>query len=185
MREYVGKTMIAAMWLTASTGCGVASQQDTTQEPGRGALAQEETPEETAPEETAPEPRKGSPIPCAVATVLAERCLFCHGDTPLGAPFSLTLAEDFQGESYSDPDRTMTQVTSERVNAEEGRRMPPAALGDLTAEELKTLNDWLEDGAKSGAGCGGSTLDAGTLDAGNGEPSDAVDSGSAADAEEG
>ncbi|MET0341023.1 MAG: hypothetical protein ABW252_08470 [Polyangiales bacterium] len=150
MRE---RGWISAAWLVTSVGCATASHDDGASHRQRVGWLEEPI-------------NKGSAFPCEVDAILVEYCQICHGDPALGAPFSLMRPQDFQGESYADPDKTMAVASRERITAAQpGKRMPPPALGTLTDQDLATLTGWLDRGAPAGSGCGGG-LDASTLDAG-------------------
>ena len=95
----------------------------------------------------------GGAIPCEVAEVVEKHCGSCHGDKPVSANFSLSKLEHFTGESASDDTKKMHEVALTRVSATDKKRMPPTSEDALSADELKTLTDWLKGGAKAGTAC--------------------------------
>lgn len=84
-------------------------------------------------------------VPCDVSTVIGGKCISCHGSPPAGgAPMSLTSAAELKAPSASDPNKTMAQVSVERMKA---GTMPPGggATGDTAA-----LEAWIADGYPAG-----------------------------------
>jgi len=87
-------------------------------------------------------------VPCDVAKIVQDKCLSCHGEQKAsGVEFSLLKLADFHQPALSDDTKKMYEVAHTRVNAPT-KKMPPASVKALTAEELKTLSDWLSAGAK-------------------------------------
>lgn len=87
-------------------------------------------------------------VPCDVAKIVEAKCLDCHGDERgSGVTFSLTKLADFHQPAPSDEKQTIHEMAYTRVNAD-SKKMPPASVSALTDDELKTLNDWLDGGAK-------------------------------------
>lgn len=114
----------------------------------------------------APDPVQGPPmratptdapsIPCAVASIVGERCTGCHGSEPtFGAPMPLTTLADFQAPARSDNGRKVFEVVAERIDPMDvARRMPPTSLPALDSEAKDALNAWIEGGALGvGGGC--------------------------------
>jgi hypothetical protein len=102
----------------------------------------------------------GSPapdgLPCDVASLLATRCLSCHGSVPLpGIPVSLATHADLVMRSRAFPDQSLAQRALARVQL---GTMPPG--GGLTPAEVQLLATWVQGGAQPGT-CGSSALDAG------------------------
>jgi hypothetical protein len=88
----------------------------------------------------------GEPFPCDVVDVLSERCMRCHGESPVGGAVQLLDHEDWMADSpFYDPSKKIHEVAKIRINNGE---MPQGAT--LTAEELETLDAWLADGAPAG-----------------------------------
>ncbi len=99
-------------------------------------------------------------FPCAVAQIIVDNCASCHGDEPsFGAPMSLTTLEAFQAPAVSDDSRPVYDLAYDRVTATAAnRRMPPASSDELSADDKKTLSNWLKGGAKgTSAGCNSSS----------------------------
>jgi hypothetical protein len=88
-------------------------------------------------------------IPCAVRDVLAAHCARCHASPPAyGAPMALLSHADFAAAAHADPARPTFALVQERINTSDAQlRMPPASQPQLGADELATLNAWLDDGA--------------------------------------
>jgi cytochrome c5 len=97
---------------------------------------------------------KGADLPCDVEQIVTKNCGTCHGEeTAFGAPVSLTNPADFAATATDSKAQTMAELVKTRINATDvTKRMPPSP-GKLSAAELKTLNDWLDDGAQGGARC--------------------------------
>ncbi len=84
-------------------------------------------------------------VPCNVATLLAK-CTSCHGSVPSGgAPMSLLSVADFQAPAKSDPNKTMGQVSVERMTAS---TMPP---GGGSEADAVTLDTWIKAGYPAGS----------------------------------
>ena len=83
-------------------------------------------------------------VPCAVATVLKQHCVSCHGNTPAqGAPVSLVNSASFNRDAGGQ--REGTAVLARIRSAE--RPMPPPPLARLTEPEITTLETWIAPGA--------------------------------------
>lgn len=127
-----------------------------------------------------PQPGSAGGVPCDVARVVSDNCTLCHAATPVfGAPMPLMTLADFHKPAFSNPQRKVFEVVSERINAQEvARRMPPASSEALAAADLAAMNAWLGasamgtatgacnitmGGSPTGmAGGGGTTLPPGT-----------------------
>jgi len=95
-------------------------------------------------------------LPPAVQTVLADRCVICHGDPPIAkVPGSLLSAQDFLRPAKSEPGKTTAQVTLERIDVATTMRMPPPPASPLPAAEASTLRSWIEAGMPLEACAGG------------------------------
>lgn len=91
-----------------------------------------------------------SGLPCAIASVLSERCVSCHGSTPsTGVPMSLMSYADLTASSKSDPTKTNAQLSLERMVA---KTMPPG--GGATAADIEAFQAWVDAGTPMGT-CGG------------------------------
>jgi hypothetical protein len=99
----------------------------------------------------------GSAVPCAVASILTEKCALCHGPTPkFGAPMRLTSPSDFQAAAPITTAQPVHQVASSRINATDSARLmpPPGTVAPLSESERATLQQWLSSGAQgSASGC--------------------------------
>lgn len=89
-------------------------------------------------------------MPCEVASVLAARCISCHGTTPTsGAPSSLMTRDDLLAPSALGG--TVASRCVVRVK-EPVASMPPPYTGDtLTPAEVATLEGWVNAGLPGGA----------------------------------
>ncbi|MCA3012104.1 MAG: hypothetical protein INH41_06830 [Myxococcaceae bacterium] len=111
----------------------------------------------------------GGGVPCEVSTVLAQRCLGCHGSPPAAAPMSLSSAADFRAIRGGQEVRALS-LSRLRDPA---RPMPPS--GVLPAAELSVLEGWLQAGVPEGLRCtttapvdaGAPVVDAGASAAGD------------------
>lgn len=105
----------------------------------------------------------GQALPCAVQSILAEKCQLCHGDPPsFGAYMALTNYAQFHAQGTTDKTKTYAELAKLRINAEVSGagHMPPPTSPQLSAEELLSLNAWLDQGAPAavaGQSCGGPT----------------------------
>jgi len=90
-------------------------------------------------------------LPCDVQTLVASKCLSCHGEKlASGVTFPLTSLDAFHQPAPSDESRKIYEVAVDRVTATDTskvKRMPPASVS-ITADETKTIADWLKAGAK-------------------------------------
>lgn len=101
----------------------------------------------TAPGLDAPSaPVAEGPDFCRVQAVLHDKCHTCHGEsTKSGAPMSLVSHEDFAKASVLDPSKTVAEVVKARIHDTQ-RPMPPTPAM-LSAEELATLDGWIDGGS--------------------------------------
>ncbi|MDH5673297.1 MAG: hypothetical protein OEZ06_14180 [Myxococcales bacterium] len=96
--------------------------------------------------------QSGTPFPCDVAPVLADRCQTCHGATPVGGAVTLASPEDwhkpspfYASQNGLDPSTPIYKVAEIRVN---DGTMPQGA--PLEPDDLAALNSWLQNGAVAG-----------------------------------
>ncbi|MET0283741.1 MAG: hypothetical protein ABW352_04705 [Polyangiales bacterium] len=88
-------------------------------------------------------------LPCDIDRIVSAKCGVCHGEDP-SAPMALTTATDFQ--AITADKGAMYQTAKAKINAADPRgRMPPVSNDPLTADELTTLNAWLDKGAPGSA----------------------------------
>ena len=98
-------------------------------------------------------------LPCAVQTLLQARCASCHGTTKAGgAPSTLVSYADLLKKSLEDPAVTEAEQSLRRMR-DTAFPMPPAPAASPTAQEIATLQDWINAGYPTGS-CAG---DAGTV----------------------
>jgi Copper type II ascorbate-dependent monooxygenase, C-terminal domain len=94
-------------------------------------------------------------LPCDVNAILVSKCQTCHGNPLMSGPMPLITWNDLQATS---PVYTGVKI-AERVKARihnTASPMPPAARPQLTAQELATLDAYLNAGApQSTATCSG------------------------------
>jgi hypothetical protein len=93
-----------------------------------------------------------SGIPCDVAAVLSRKCALCHGEKrAFNAPMSLVTQADFRAKAPVSTSRTVREVALARIEPDDSAAAmpPPGTLDPLEPDELKTLRDWLEGGARS------------------------------------
>jgi len=119
---------------------------------GCGAYAE---PSDSPADVTLLEPAPPGALPCAVDTILRERCQLCHGrPTAQTAPMSLTTWQDLHAQAPKH--RETPAKVYERMLArlhDEQRPMPPRDQPQLSEAELAILDAWLAGGAASGEGC--------------------------------
>jgi len=96
----------------------------------------------------------GAQVPCEVAQIVSSHCATCHAETPkFNAPMSLTSAADFQAPAPGSS-QSVRELALTRINAGSGRMPPVGTVAALSADELSTLNAWLNSGALATAnGC--------------------------------
>jgi hypothetical protein len=88
-------------------------------------------------------------LPCAVSKTLVSKCQSCHGAMLVGgAPMSLVTFADFKKPAVTQPTLTVGQLALMRLN-DTAKPMPPG--GTISADEKKTLTDWLSAGAPAAA----------------------------------
>ncbi len=89
-----------------------------------------------------------SGVPCDVATVLANKCLSCHGATPSGgAPMPMVTYEELTAPSKKDPAQTVIQRSVIRM-ADAGSPMPPNSTPN--AADIAVLQAWIDAGTPKG-----------------------------------
>src|SRR5580658_317619 len=85
----------------------------------------------TFPDASPPTSVHSDGLPCPVADLLAQHCLFCHGDPPAnGAPISLVTYADLMAPSGVDPTKTVAQRALVRMQDTD---MPMPPTGALSA----------------------------------------------------
>jgi hypothetical protein len=106
-------------------------------------------------------------IPPDVASVLASRCVACHGNPPLtSVPSSLTTYAQLMAPSKTDPARSVVAVGLARMQSAT-MPMPPPPLARATAAEIAPIAAWIAAGTPSNACAGGGAADGGaTADGG-------------------
>jgi polyvinyl alcohol dehydrogenase (cytochrome) len=129
------------LWLAAALCCASAAWSCTSEEPEPGGGAGG----------SAAPPAASGDVPCAVATLLEQRCAKCHGTTlRMGAPMSLVRAAHFQALKGT---LTYGALTMLRVQ-DAARPMPQPPDPRLMASEIETLRAWIDLGAPADAiGC--------------------------------
>lgn len=84
------------------------------------------------------------------ANIFVVRCLFCHSPTGEGANVKLDTSSDLLNSPRDlvlpgNPDESGLVIAVERKDS---KRMPPPKTGDgLSAAEIKTIRDWIQNGA--------------------------------------
>lgn len=78
-----------------------------------------------------------------VAEILAS-CQSCHSDPPNGAPNPLVTREQLAARSASDPEKTVAQVSLERM-LDDRDPMPPRPAKRASATEIDALRQWIDD----------------------------------------
>lgn len=87
---------------------------------------------------------------CAVQALLAKNCQSCHNEAlAFGAPMKLLSHADMMA-SAPLAKRPVYQVALERVKASGAERMPPSPKQPLAADEIATLESWVNAGAPTG-----------------------------------
>lgn len=89
---------------------------------------------------------RASDLPCAVAALLAERCVSCHSASHPSAPMPLVTREDLLFASPSDKTRT---VAAEALDLMKSTRSPMPPSGPRASDaEIAAFEAWLGSGAK-------------------------------------
>jgi mono/diheme cytochrome c family protein len=102
-----------------------------------------------------------------VASVLASKCVLCHGTRVAGgAPMSLTNYAQMTAPAISDPTKTMAVVAVSRM-MNTSAPMPPAGYPQATSADITTLQNWISAGYPT-TGC--STVTTTNTDAGTPPP---------------
>lgn len=136
-----------ALWmLLALAGCGGQVVWDGTSPPvGGGAGSVDILPVSV----TAP---TFDGLPCAVKTVLQDRCTGCHGATlAQGAPYGLSTRAELAMTAPAPYDGGTRADRSLVRMAFTLSPMPPAPSGLATAAELATLASWVDAGMPAGS----------------------------------
>ena len=113
-------------------------------------------------------------LPCAVQTLLVNRCDSCHGATPSGgAPRSLVSYADLTSSDPANTSMTEAQVALVRMQSTTSP-MPPSPASPATAAEIAALQSWVNSGyPASSCGVAGSGGGGGTTQTGGGGTSGA------------
>ena len=90
-------------------------------------------------------------LPCDVQKLLQTRCDSCHGTTKAGgAPSSLVTFADMLKKSIEDPTITEAEQSLNRMK-DSASPMPPGSASPTTAQEITTLQAWINAGYPSGS----------------------------------
>lgn len=89
-------------------------------------------------------------VPCAVAAMVAENCLVCHGAALAGnATFPLLTRADFLQPSFVDPAKNLYQQARIRIH-NPFNPMPPIGYQQPTVDEVYAFDQWELAGAPEG-----------------------------------
>src|SRR5579862_747595 len=103
-------------------------------------------------------------LPVDLQTLLATRCIACHGNPPIaGVPSSLTSYATLTAPSKTDPTKSVAQLAVIRMQST-SMPMPPAPLPRATTAEIATIQQWVAAGTPQNV-CPGGT-DGGAVDTG-------------------
>lgn len=92
-------------------------------------------------------PHVEGPLPPDVRAIVYARCVACHAELPFyGAPMPLARAEDFHAPAPSAPRRPVYALVAKRIR-DDTRPMPPWPYAPLAADDLRTLDAWIDAGA--------------------------------------
>ena len=87
-----------------------------------------------------------------VKPILAERCFACHGvlkeESGLRLDASGRILQGGDSGEVIVPGASAESLLVEKITAEEGERMPPEGP-PLSAEQIKTIERWIDEGAKA------------------------------------
>lgn len=89
-------------------------------------------------------------IPCAVAKLMADRCLVCHGQPPAAAPISLVSYENLTAQSALDPKKKVAERAVIRMQ-DATDPMPPGPTATVPQSELAPLQAWITAGTPMSA----------------------------------
>lgn len=84
-------------------------------------------------------------VPCAVAKLLADRCLVCHGQPPAAAPISLVSYESLTAVSSREPSKKVIERALVRMQ-DNTDPMPPGPAATVPQSELTAVQTWLTAG---------------------------------------
>ena len=84
-------------------------------------------------------------LPAAVQTMLTNKCVSCHGSTPLAGLPSLSSYADLTAPSKSDPSKTYAVVMLARIQST-SIPMPPAPGAPVAATDISALQDFISQG---------------------------------------
>jgi mono/diheme cytochrome c family protein len=166
----------AALVVAAAVACDNAgtSGGPTDEQPDGGATVDAGVP--PAPEDAAPPEQPAGTggntgLPCDIQVITENRCIACHGGSLAGVPTLLTYS-DFMKRSTVDPTKNLAQMSLVRMKSTTSP-MPPAPAAPPEPDEIQTFEEWVNAGTPRGAACttppppdGGTTGDAGRVDAG-------------------
>ena len=95
----------------------------------------------------------GEGLPCDIAAALADKCISCHSNPPVGnAPMALLTYQDLMAPSKDDPSMTMAQSSLARMK-DAASPMPPKPASLATAAEIASFEAWVNAGTPQGT-CG-------------------------------
>ena len=84
-------------------------------------------------------------VPCAVAKLMADRCLVCHGQPPARAPISLVSYENLTGPS--DVDAQKKVIERAVIRMQDGTDpMPPGPTATVPPSEIAAVQAWIAAG---------------------------------------
>ncbi len=84
-------------------------------------------------------------VPCAVAKLIADRCVVCHGQPPAAAPISLVGYESLTAASSADPKKKVIERAILRMQ-DNSSPMPPGPAVTVPQNELLPLQTWVTAG---------------------------------------
>jgi hypothetical protein len=110
-------------------------------------------------------PTTGEPLPCDVDEVFAQHCRECHTNPPLyGALMPLQFRDNLIAPARSDASKKVYELVGARIH-DDAHPMPQPPKARLSAADMKTLDDWIAQGAPAATSCaadaGASTPDSG------------------------
>lgn len=84
-------------------------------------------------------------VPCAVAKLISDKCVVCHGQPPAAAPISLVGYESLTAVSTADPQKKVIERAILRMQ-DSSSPMPPGPAVTVSPSELLPLQTWVAAG---------------------------------------
>lgn len=169
MRTLVAVLLLPVLAAAAATAaCSSSSSGANESNDGGGEASSSTPPDQSDPSSTsssggAAGTGQATGLPCDVQAVIENRCIACHDGK---IQIALLNYDNLIAPSKSHPDKTLAQVSVDRMKAKE---MPPAPAAPPEVDEIASFEAWVTAGTpKNPAACTDPPPDGGTTGTGDG-----------------